>query len=202
MVVSMKYGILFPRDNRKLYYVLYMEGPNESKPFRLKDEYLTFRCVVCGKVDSERAVRAIPPVDAVLDCRRDYFELSEGLVAVSSRFAQLVLDEAIGGVEFMYISDSHYALMLPTMRVKLDTIEGVRLLDKCSACGQYKSSVGFPKIPDSNVPDNCIFLTQVALAGPRAENCVFFASPAVCDTLQRAKVRGLFIDRKMHNPRM
>src|SRR5262249_8530997 len=118
----------------KLYNLVPTDSPYNEWLFWYQDEagyvrprqfYVDLVCGLCGKLDEVVAInRGIDP-SVIIKSKRDFIEMSDGLMTVSQHAKDVITGEGIKGLRFITILDQKDLESFPYNRDKTDVRKSV-----------------------------------------------------------------------------
>ena len=162
---------------------------------RPRDAYADLVCAICGKLDEETAIsRGIDP-NVTIQSKRDFVEMSDGLIGASGRVRDAFDEGGIRGVRFIQLSDGNHSILWPEVRVVTDlSTAGFEFVaPRCTGCGRYREVCVGPLSRSLSVPDDpiVVFTSEVWNEDTRGRVLWLFAQEPVVRVLKKRLLSGL-----------
>src|SRR5215813_9853129 len=114
----MKLYNLVPADSRFDDWLFWYEDADAYR--RPKPIYSDLVCAKCGKLDEVAAInRGIDP-SVTIKSKRDFIEMSDGIMTVSLHAKEVIIGEGVKGLRFIPLPDQKHWVPWPEVRVKTD----------------------------------------------------------------------------------
>jgi len=186
---------LVPTDNRYNDWLFWYE--DEAGYVRPRNFYADLVCGLCGKLDEVAAInRGIDP-SVTIKSKRDFIEMSDGIMTVSLHAKEVIIGEGVKGLRFIPLPDQKHWVPWPEVRVKTDLSKAGFEFEwpRCSRCGRYRGAYVGPFSVSLAVPDDpmVVFAPEIWNESWRGRVLWLFAQEPVAKALKLKRLTGLDI---------
>ena len=184
---------LVPTDNRYNDWLFWYV--DEGGYVRPRQFYADLVCGLCGKLDEVAAInRGIDP-SVTIKSKRDFIEMSDGIMIVSQHAKDVITGEGIKGLRYIPLPDKKHFVPWPELRVKTDPSKaGFEYVGpRCGRCGRYREACVGPFAVSLTVPDDpmVVFASEIWNENRRGRVLWLFAQEPVAKALKLKRLTGL-----------
>jgi hypothetical protein len=186
---------LIPDDSPVNNWLFWYE--DDAGYVRPRQLYADLVCGACGKLDEIAAfARGIGP-EVSIRSRRDFIELSDGMIAATKKVKDVFEQNHISGLRFVELPGGSTWALWPDTFVSVDmALAGFQFVEpKCGVCGRYQEVCVGPLSQGLRIPDNplVVFASEVWNEDTRGRVLWLFAQEPVAKLLKKARLSGMEI---------